>query len=746
MGHPDQLLPVRRRVRRPIRLLPSRRRLLLPALPGLVRTDAQHGARRGAVARALPRSLDDGLRGAPGATPPRARAVRGPPAARARGVRARAQDDRDAGQSAGRADQAARVLHLLSLRERLHDYLAARPAGATAEELLDLVFVGRGRDPDFGDRFLAALLGADPRFRFEPVEQRWRVRSCDGLVRPLAEVEFVVVDLETTGGASGQDAIIEIGAARVVGGRLTERFASLVRPGRPIQPFVSRLTGITDAMVAGAPRLAEVLPRFVEFAGTAVLVAHNAAFDVGHLRAAGAPLDAPVLCTIRLARRLLPESRRRSLDAVAVTLGIACFRRHRALPDAEIAAEILCVFLERLQERGIERLDQLLDFQRSAADGRPFIVHVPRARLDEVPAVPGVYHLLGRDGRLLYVGKARRLRERLAAYFTNARGHSPRVLDLIRHVHDFRVTETGSELAASLLEARRIRELKPPYNRQLRGLPRVGFLKLGVRSEFPRLWATERVGADRATYLGPFASLAAAERALAVLGRVFKLRTCPGRLYPAPEATPCLSGQVGACTAPCAARVDEAAYRAQVDACLAFFAGGDERPLDWLGARRDVLAAELRFEAAAQVQRDIELLESLRRRQQGLNWVVTRQNFAVLLPAETRESAVLYVVLGGRLAVEARLAATADLVSAAALVRERFARYQDAPLTRADVDGTAIMAAWLRDRGAQDGVILPLDGPDAIVDRLDELAVTVRDLGMAGVGPLPPIDALGERP
>ena len=632
------------------------------------------------------------------------------------------------------------------MRGRLHDYLAARPAGATAEELLDLVFVARGRDPDFGDRFLAALLGADPRFRFDPVEQRWRVRACDGLLRSLAEVEFVVVDLETTGGAPGPEGIIEIGAARVVGGRLTERFVSLVNPGRPIQPFVVRLTGITDAMVAEAPPLAEVLPRFVEFAGSAVLVAHNADFDMSHLRAAGAPCDAPVLCTIRLARRLLPESRRRSLDAVAARLGIGCVGRHRALPDAEIAAEILCVFLERLRERGIERLDQLLDFQRSAADGRPFVIHVPRARLDDVPAVPGVYHLLGRDGRLLYIGKARRLRERLAAYFTNARGHSPRVLDLIRHVHDFRVTETGSELAASLLEARQIRELKPPYNRQRRGLPRVGFLKLGVQSQFPRLWATERLAADRATYLGPFASLAAAERALAVFGRVFKLRTCAGRLHPAPEATPCLSGQVGACTAPCAARVDEVAYRAQVDACLAFLDGRDDLPLAWLTARRDVLAAELRFEAAAQAQRDIELLDSLRRRQQRLDWVVTRQNFVVLVPAETREAAVLYAVLGGRLAVEVRLAATADLIAAAALVRERFARYQDAPLTRADVDGTAIIAGWLRDRGAHEGVILPLDGPDAIVARLDELVVTVRDLRMAGVGPLPPIEALGARP
>src|SRR5437879_4425901 len=140
----------------------------------------------------------------------------------------------------------------------------------------------------------------------------------------------------------------------------------------------------------------------------------------------------------------MPELRRRSLDAVAGALGIGCAGRHRALPDARIAAEILTVFLERAAGRGIARLDQLLDFQRSAVDGRPFVVHVPRERLTQAPATPGVYHLLDREGRLLYVGKALRLRERLASYFTNARGHSARVLDLLRHMHDFRTTETAT--------------------------------------------------------------------------------------------------------------------------------------------------------------------------------------------------------------------------------------------------------------------------------------------------------------
>lgn len=631
------------------------------------------------------------------------------------------------------------------MRQRLHQYLEARPAGATVGELIDLIFTARGRDPEFGPRFVEALLGDDPRFTFG--DGRWRLRAHETLRRPLAETRFVVVDLETTGDAPLGMGITELGAVRVEDGRVTGTFSTLLNPGRRISPFVVQLTGITDAMVMAAPRIDDVLPEFLAFAGDAVLVAHNAAFDVGHLDAAheallGRPLGRPALCTLRLARRLLPDLRRRSLDSVAGVLGLACAGRHRALPDARIAADVLCVFLERARERGIERLDELLDFQRSAADGRPFVVHVPRARLDEAPLVPGVYHLLAEDGRLLYVGKARRLRERLASYFANARGHSPKTLDLIRHVHDFRTIETGSELAASLLEARQIRELKPPYNRQRRHLPRVGFLKLGVRNAYPRLWVTERLAPDSAVYVGPMGSRAAADRAHSVLARVFGLRTCPGALAPAPDVTPCLSGQVGACPAPCAARIDAAAYGERVHALLAFLDDGDATSLDQLAARRDEFAAAERFEMASRVQRDMDQLEEIRRRRRTLAWVVGRQNFVVLLPSHDGDGAQLYAVLGGRLAVEARLAAATDVLAAVALVRERFARYQDAPLAREDVEGATILAAWLRDRG-HEGLLLPIDGPDALAARLDELTVTVDDLRRRG--PLPEIEGLNAR-
>src|SRR3989304_6115219 len=101
------------------------------------------------------------------------------------------------------------------MRERLHAYLAGRPSGATSAELLDLVFPSQGRDPEFGAPFSPTLLGSDPRFRFDPEERRWRARVHDRAARPLADVSFVVVDLETTGGSPGDSGIIEIGAVRV---------------------------------------------------------------------------------------------------------------------------------------------------------------------------------------------------------------------------------------------------------------------------------------------------------------------------------------------------------------------------------------------------------------------------------------------------------------------------------------------------------------------------------------------------
>jgi excinuclease UvrABC nuclease subunit len=140
-----------------------------------------------------------------------------------------------------------------------------------------------------------------------------------------------------------------------------------------------------------------------------------------------------------------------------------------------------------------------------------------------------------------------------------------------------------------------------------------------------------------------------------------------------------------------------------VEELLGFLEGRDPAPRARLTERRDRLADELRFEAAARTQRDLDVLTDVERRRRTLSWIVTRQNFVVLLPSDARDAAHLYAVLGGRLAVEARLTATDDVRAVATLVRERFARYQDTPLAREEVDGSTILAAWLRDRNASQG-------------------------------------------
>jgi DNA polymerase III subunit epsilon len=182
----------------------------------------------------------------------------------------------------------------------------------------------------------------------------------------LAELEFAVIDLETTGWSPGTAGITEIAAVRVRGGRRTGEYASLVDPGVPVPPGIEDLTGICDQMLAAAPRLPAVLPGLLTFAGGCVLVAHNAPFDVGFLQAACAECGLAwprftVLDTVMLARQLMdpdevPDCK---LSTLAGYFRARTAPSHRALADARATADVLGWLIRRLTHRGIRTLDQL---------------------------------------------------------------------------------------------------------------------------------------------------------------------------------------------------------------------------------------------------------------------------------------------------------------------------------------------------------------------------------------------------
>lgn len=619
------------------------------------------------------------------------------------------------------------------MRQKLYEYLRERPAGASTRELIDLIFTQPGADPDLGPRLLRGMLGDDARFVWRNDEQIWHASDNLILDRPLADTSLVVVDLETTGLSASAAGIIEIGAARVQNGRIVETFAQLVNPGTPVPPFISRLTGIHDGMLADAPGIEVVWPRFRAFLGTDVVVAHNASFDLGFLNAAatafdGSVLPQPHLCTLKLARRLLPNVRRRGLDALAAHFAIPQADRHRALGDVRITVEVLFHLLERLNARGVTRLNQALDLQGQARDGRPFVCALPRARVDQLPAAPGVYRFFGADGRLLYVGKAADLRERVRSYLSNARGHSNKTLDLIRHVHDVRVAVTGSELEAGLDEAEAIRREQPPYNQLGKHLPQIAFVKLSLTGPYPRLAIARRLGRGRARFVGPFRSRNEAERVVELLTRLFRLRTCSAALAPSATVSPCFHGQVGACSAPCAARVDADEYRQQVAACLAFLDGETGWAEGELMRRRDALAAECAFEAAGRAQRDLDLLHKLVRRQRVLGWVVEQQNFLVLQPVAGRGAVCAYLVLSGRLVARARLQDETHLESFVSRLGSGDAAAGSQRLSAEDVDGTTILAAWLRNRGERDGYVYRIEDPTRPASRLTEWRAACADL------------------
>ena len=235
-----------------------------------------------------------------------------------------------------------------------------------------------------------------------------------------------MLDLETTGGSAQRDAITEVGAVKVRGGEQLGELATLVDPGTGIPPQVVALTGITTALVTGAPRLPQVLPSVLEFLAGAVLVAHNAPFDAGFLRAAcerhGAAWPRPpVLCTARLARAVLTRDEAPSvrLGALAELFGTATRPTHRALADARATVEVLHHLLERIGNLGVQSLEELLALVRDSAPHRPTTRQRRNRHLAEsVPSAPGVYLFRGDRDEVLYVGTSGDLRRRVRSYFT----------------------------------------------------------------------------------------------------------------------------------------------------------------------------------------------------------------------------------------------------------------------------------------------------------------------------------------
>lgn len=416
---------------------------------------------------------------------------------------------------------------------------------------------------------------------------------------PLADVTFVVVDLETTGGSPRDCGITEIGAVKVRGGEELGELQTFVNPGEPIPAFIQSLTGITNAMVADAPRTGEAVATFLEFAKGAVLVAHNAGFDIGFLKAACAAHDLrwpapPVLDTVRLARQVVTrdEVANHKLGTLAQHFGARTTPDHRALHDAKATVDVLHGLIGRLGSVGVDTLEELSSYTSRVSDE----VRRKRHLADGLPSAPGVYIFKDDQGEALYVGTSVDIRSRVRNYFT-ASEQRRRMGEMVRLATEVTPIVCATTLEAQVRELRLIAQHKPRYNRRSRHPEKVWWLKL-TDEAFPRLSIVRAIGPDELAYAGPFGSRGSAEDAASALHDAVPLRQCLTRLSPSRPTSACVLADMGRCAAPCTGEVGVDEYAVTVADAVGVLVGDSRTAVAAVRERMRTLSEGERFEEA----------------------------------------------------------------------------------------------------------------------------------------------------
>ena len=450
---------------------------------------------------------------------------------------------------------------------------------------------------------------------------------------PLHDVEFCIIDLETTGGSHEYHSITEIGAVKYRGGIEIDRFTTLVNPGCAIPPFITVLTGITNTMVATAPPIEDTLQPLLNFIGTSVLVAHNARFDIGFINAAllmhdYEPLPNRVLDTVGLARRIVgAEVKNCKLSTLASSFNFPHQPSHRAINDVLATGDLLHLLIERAAGFGIFDLDEFAAMSKIWS-------HPQASKLKltvDLPRTPGIYLFVDNRGDVLYVGKATNIRSRVRSYFGTADTRR-KVGSLLKLMHAIHYVSTPDVLTAEVLELRMISKLRPRYNFAGTSSAKYCYVRLTLGEQWPRLTITTRVTATSTDlYLGPISTRSIAREVVDAIESVVPLRRCTvrmGRNYRAPDDAPmCSAAQLGLAHCPCSGTADPTSYALEVQRVVAAMQGNAQPIIDSLTDKMNKHSQAQRFEEAGFVLNRIEALQSVLLRTQIAQQLVAAGNF-----------------------------------------------------------------------------------------------------------------------
>ncbi len=463
---------------------------------------------------------------------------------------------------------------------------------------------------------------------------------------PFEEAEYCVFDFETTGTSSRTDKVIEIGMVKLRKGKIIDTFSSFINPGRQVPYFITNLTGITNSDVQDAPYFEEVYLKIKQFAGDSVLVAHNLSFDISFLRNECLTSELEMLtnssiCTLKIARKIFPSLPSKSLGNIVKFLKIRHRDVHRGLGDATATAKVFTKMFKVLREdHNIDSISELISFQSSFASSQPFKIIKKKLAddLSKIPDRPGVYFFKNSQGKIIYIGKAKSLKERVRNHFmSNAIRKSKKIVQASSSL-DFQIT--NSELTALLAEAELIKIHNPKFNTLLKKFPISYFIKI-TNDDFPAIEVASEFNFDGNDYYGPYPNRVSVNEIKDIIDKTFQLREC--NLKEFYKGRKCFLSDIKRCLTPCEDKSMSEEYQLELSRVHEFLSGHNQSAVDRLLEKMKELSAKQRFEEAAEVRDVVQRILSQLLRSSILSEPMNKANVLIEINSSPKNDYILLI-------------------------------------------------------------------------------------------------------
>ncbi len=491
----------------------------------------------------------------------------------------------------------------------------------------------------------------------------------------IFDTNFIVCDVETTGGSAVGSRITEIAFIKVQGFEITDKFTTLINPKQHIPSGIQYLTGITNEMVMDKPVFSEISDKLVKFICDSdfpkgrgrtlalphdtVFVGHNVRFDYNFVRESflrnpdPLGLNMATLCTAKLARRILKRLKSKSLANVSAHLGIDIGNHHRAYDDALATAKILIHFLNQLtEEHEFENTYEVLKFQNTriyTADKKSPALRRVKLDLRTLPESPGVYFMRNKNGEPIYIGKAKSLKDRVSSYFRHNDELSHKIRKMLANVHSVDFQTTDSELSALILESRLIKKEKPIFNSAIKRYRFHPFIKIDVQNHYPRVEKVYEIENDGANYYGPFSSGLTVNKLVKDINAQFKLRKCEDKkLKPSQNHSTCMYYDIGQCNAPCNFTQALSEYRSEVDRVHKYITSAEPESVQRILLKKmDDHAENFEYEQAAFIRDRLKDIEKVMSYQKVITSAIN--NKKIIIKCDAKHSREVFFIHNGKL-------------------------------------------------------------------------------------------------